>query len=167
MTDYTPREVATGTLADPSGVNPAQLHAGERHQFDAVRAEFDTPLQVARINPPQPQERQSVDDYKRGLLYALSSHADVRTLPDARYVGQANLPDVQRRIIDGVMTAPHRAGELREVVRRDGSGREIHEFHGAKIWMRPHMRAPEISGIYAPADPRTGTPATLKRIPTF
>jgi hypothetical protein len=161
------QEVPTGTLADPSGLSPAQLHAGERQQFDAVRADFDTPLQVARITPAQPQERQTVDDYRRGLLYALSKHADVPLIPDARYVGQANLPEVQRRIVQGVMTAPHRAGELREVLHVDRSGRAVREFHGVKSWMRPYQATGGVSGIYAPADPIRGTPAKPLRIPTY
>lgn len=151
-TDPTPQEVPQGTLADPSGPDPAGMPLAVRAQFDALRGSYDTVLQVARVVPMQPQHLESLADYERQLLHALARQSNDHRRIDVLHA--VRVDGLKERIIADVMSTPHRRNELREVIQHDQAGREVRTFYGSKAWMNAWKAPAQVSPILIDGQPR-------------
>jgi len=136
--------VRRGIDADWSGPFPRQEFApGERQEFENIRAALDTPLQVASLEPFQPQVHQQPLDYQIGLLNAVAKKVRFPMLSE-----QTPAEEVQRfgpKIVGAVLAQPAREGRLAEIKKVDRTGREYSEFVGAKsAWMNPFSDVPKL-----------------------
>jgi hypothetical protein len=139
-----------GLAADFPGPFPRQSFApGERAEFERVRAELDTPLQIAGVHPSMPQEHQTATAYEGLLVKELAAHTENYRLQKnptvEKLARQGYFTDKYKEgIVAEVMAEPYIKGELRPVRKIDRSGRKITEFIGSKrAWMAPY-RAPAL-----------------------
>jgi len=138
--------------ADYVGPNPRStpFGPGEREQFQAVRSRLDRALQVCRITPSTPQEKQTPVEYEAELLRALQNHTTKPISFSAQDTPEGVIATCTRRnVVADALAEPYRKGELRQVLTFDQAGREIREFVGVKSqWMNPLKSPAIISPIY-------------------
>lgn len=152
MTTTFEGEIPQGIAADPSGANPKQFPGWGSpglEPYKKVRTEFDIALQATgeRAYFPQADVR-DVGDYRRQLLTQLTRHTANYQRVDARFIGDADLPRMQKQIIADALTEPHRQGRLAEVKVIDRTGREVSEFIGPKsAWMAPLKGRVQATGV--------------------
>jgi hypothetical protein len=115
-----------------------------------IQSRFDDTYRALDLRAPAPQYRESTFTYRRRLLGDLQPYtkSDEARTADLFKLSGTPLDEFERQIIDEAKATaadPRRGdwrdpAQLREVVHADGSGREIHEFHGDPLsWMLPFM----------------------------
>jgi hypothetical protein len=122
----------------------------ERAEFARIQAQFNRPRQAHKLVPVIEKRDESAMAYLARNVECLAPYAADKALraPLDPTIVKAPEKLVLRaaEVLDSAMEAAHAAPDLRPIVERDSSGREITEFVGAKkSWMNI-FEAPVFTG---------------------
>jgi hypothetical protein len=113
----------------------------ERTEFSRIQQQFNRPRQAHRLTPVIEMKNESAAEYLRRNIECLTPYAQTRDGkarldPSVLRGGPAWLALHADRVINEAMEAAHRADDLRPIIERDHTGREITSFVGSKsAWM--------------------------------
>jgi hypothetical protein len=109
-------------------LSPAETAAAQAH----FQARADEVLELHGQKAPPPYPAEGLGNYRRRLLSYVQPHcAAPFNQIDVNAIADSALPPIERKMIaDSIAEFKKPEGALREVVTRDPSGREIHEFYG-------------------------------------
>jgi hypothetical protein len=123
----------------------------EEAEFRRIQAQFDRARQAHRLEPIRPLNESAAEFLRRNInsMAPYTVDKETRAPLDSSVLrgGPAWLALHAAKVVDSAMEAAHRAPDLRPIVGRDNTGREITEFIGSKsAWMN-EFKAPVLAGI--------------------
>jgi hypothetical protein len=121
--------------------------------FEAVAAEYSTPVQAAGLNVGLidvcRDNAGTPAEFRRALTRQLQATLPRTALRSVRADGSSLSDDRffihERQVQAAVIEAAHQSPELRAVTVRDRAGRDITEYFGEKrSWMAAYTKAPQL-----------------------
>jgi hypothetical protein len=134
---------------------------GEEAEFQRIEKQFDHARQAHRLEPIRPLAESSAEFLMRNINSLAPHTVDPKTRapldPSILRGGSAWLALHAAKVVGSAMEAAHRAPDLRPIVERDSTGREITEWIGSKSSWMNSFKAPVLAGVIM----IDGTPGTF------